>query len=60
MTRADFKRPESLPFARKGIIGDWKSMLSTKQSEMIDEKMKNAAVKHPGFDKLWDEYKEYL
>jgi len=60
VTRTDFKRLESLPFARKGIIGDWKSMLSRKQSEMIDEKMKNAAVKHPGFDKLWDEYKEYL
>jgi len=54
------KRPEHLPFTRKGVIGDWKHLLSKEQSDLIDEKMMKCGEKYPGFDRLWDEYKEFL
>ena len=54
------KRPEHLPFTRKGVIGDWKHLLSKEQSDLIDEKLKKCGEKYPGFDRLWDEYKEFL
>ena len=57
---ANFDRPENLPFARKGVIGDWKNKLSERQSKIIDNKLKNTAVKYPGFDKLWDGFDQYL
>ena len=49
-----------MPFARKGVIGDWKNKLNEEQSRILDEKMKEAGKKYPGFDQLWDKYKEYL
>lgn len=59
-TPVDTKRPADLPFARKGIIGDWKNVLNEKQSKLLDDRLKNTGIKFPGFDKLWDNYKEYL
>ena len=60
ISQPEFKRPEHVPFARKGIIGDWKNKLNEEQSKILDEKMKEAGTKYPGFDQLWDKYKEYL
>jgi len=60
VSHPEFKRLEHLPFARKGIIGDWKNTLNEEQSKILDEKMKEAGTKYPGFDQLWDKYKEYL
>jgi len=60
VAQPEFKRLEHLPFARKGVIGDWKNKLNEEQSRVLDEKMKEAGKKYPGFDQLWDKYKEYL
>lgn len=53
-------RPEHLPFTRKGVIGDWKQVLNEQQSKLIDEKLKQTAKQHAGFEKIWENYQEYL
>lgn len=54
------KRPDDLPFIRKGIIGDWKNLMDESQRKRVDDKMREAGRKYPGFDQLWDSYNQYL
>lgn len=54
------KRLEHLPFIRKGVIGDWKNLLSNEQSEIIDKKIKETADLVSGFDLLWTKYKDLI
>ena len=51
------KRPEDLPFIRKGVVGDWKNHLTNEQSQEIDRLLKEKAGAN-GLDKLWDDYPE--
>lgn len=53
-------RPADFPFIRKGIVGDWRNMLSREQSQRIDAKLAETASKYPKFAKLWDEYEDLL
>ena len=47
-------RPESMPFIRKGEIGDWKNHLSEEQSNQLDEKFKQR-TRGSVFEHLWDD-----
>ena len=55
-TPCGIERDESIPFTRKGVVGDWKNHLNEKQSEQLDDCIKKAAVDYPGFDELWKNY----
>jgi len=54
------ERPDSIPFVRKGIIGDWKNELTGEQSRIVDRLMKKTNENVAGFSDLWKNYKEYL
>ncbi|XP_039260199.2 sulfotransferase ssu-1-like [Styela clava] len=45
----------SIPFIRKGVIGDWKNHMTVEQSEKIDKKLKETA-KGNGCEKLWEKW----
>lgn len=54
------ERPDDLPFIRKGVIGDWRRVMRSEQAEKLDVLLSEAAKHHPGFDRLWDSYQQYL
>lgn len=41
---------------RKGIIGDWKTMLSEEQSRKMNDRFKEKTCDHPDLRAFWDEY----
>jgi len=54
------ERPAELPFIRKGVVGDWRTMLSEAQSDQINEKLTQTGISYPGFDQLWKAYEELV
>lgn len=43
-------------FLRKGIVGDWRSVLSSEQSRLLDERFKEKTKNIPELNTLWDKY----
>ncbi len=54
------ERPEHLPFVRKGVVGDWRSLMTSRQSSEIERRMREAGEECPGFDELWSRYHQFL
>lgn len=54
------ERPAHLPFVRKGVVGDWRSLMTSEQSAEIDRRTREAGERCPGFDKLWSRYRQFL
>ena len=47
---------ETFNFVRKGVVNDWKSIMSDEQSNRISEKFRQTAQEHPELMSLWDDY----